>query len=514
MNDKLHHALNEISDKHLSEAENYQRSNRRPYWIIAAAAILGLVIGITAIGPLTAPAGPTGPIGLNTLPPFSFDEPENQSTYPAAPEPSGIQSPDTLQLADLAAAPAYPQMAQQPEQKDYPDYDEYSALVQAWKESCKNQYDQPDGYADSLTDFFTQSIPQFLDPSENSSYSPVNAYMALAMLAETTDGNSRQQILDALGLDTIEQLREQVSHVWNAHYSDDGVTTLLLGNSLWLSDRFSFHQECLDTLASTHYASSFHGTMGTESFNEQLRQWINANTGNLLSAQAEKLEMSDRTAFALASTVYFSADWENGFLDRLTEDKVFHCDGYDTTAAFMKDTFYGTYYRGENFGAVELDMTGENSMWLILPDEGYSVADILESDEYLRLAMDPLRWENKDGYIKIHLQLPKFDVSSNLDLKDGLKEMGITDVFNPTVSDFSPITSQPELFVNKIDHAARVVIDEEGCVAAAFTVTYAYAGSAFTPPEKEIHFVLDRPFLFVISSRDHLPLFVSTVAEP
>lgn len=245
MNDKLHHALNEISDKHLSEAENYQRSNRRPYWIIAAAAILGLVIGITAIGPLTAPAGPTGPIGLNTLPPFSFDEPENQSTYPAAPEPSGIQSPDTLQLADLAAAPAYPQMAQQPEQKDYPDYDEYSALVQAWKESCKNQYDQPDGYADSLTDFFTQSIPQFLDPSENSSYSPVNAYMALAMLAETTDGNSRQQILDALGLDTIEQLREQVSHVWNAHYSDDGVTTLLLGNSLWLSDRFSFHQECL-----------------------------------------------------------------------------------------------------------------------------------------------------------------------------------------------------------------------------------------------------------------------------
>ena len=36
---------------------------------------------------------------------------------------------------------------------------------------------------------------------------------AMAMLAETSDGNSRQQILDLFGLDTIEQLREQVNQV-------------------------------------------------------------------------------------------------------------------------------------------------------------------------------------------------------------------------------------------------------------------------------------------------------------
>ena len=38
-------------------------------------------------------------------------------------------------------------------------------------------------------------------------------------------------------------------------------------------------------------------------------------------------------------------------------------------------------------------------------------------------------------------------------------------------------------------------------------------GSAM-PPDDEIDFVLDRPFLFVIESNDGLPLFVGVVNEP
>lgn len=513
MNDKLNNAMNHISDQHLSEAESFKRPSRRPYWIVAAAAVLGLVIGLSAADVLRSPADPTRPIMLDSRPDYSFTVPSHQSTYPTAPEPGSIQSPDTWQLANLVAAPEYPEMMQRPDSNGMA-YSEYAALLDAWKQDQAAQYDQPQGYADSLTDFFRQSIPKFLDAEKNSTYSPANVYMALALLAETTDGNSRQQILDLLGLESIDQLREQVSHVWNAHYSDDGATTLLLGNSLWLSDNYSFKQACLDTLAETYYASSFYGPMGSEEFNEQLRQWINANTGNLLTEQAQALEMSPDTLFALASTVYFSANWENGFMDKLTEDKTFHSYGCDTVAAFMKDSFYGTYYQGTNFGAVALELSGENCMWLILPDEGYTVADILKSDEYLRLTTDPAGWSSQHGNIYIHLQVPKFDVSSDMDLVAGLKEMGITDVFDYKTSDFSTITDVPDLFVNKVSHAARVAIDEDGCVAAAFTVTLVYAGSSFTPPVNEMDFVLDRPFLFVISSRDNLPLFAGTVVQP
>ena len=50
-----------------------------------------------------------------------------------------------------------------------------------------------------------------------------------------------------------------------------------------------------------------------------------------------------------------------------------------------------------------------------------------------------------------------------------------------------------------------VAIDEEGVTAAAYTAMS--ASDAAMPPEDEVDFVLDRPFLFVLTNEDGLPLF-------
>jgi hypothetical protein len=129
----------------------------------------------------------------------------------------------------------YPEMVICPNYSDYSDYDAYENDLSKWEMSRWQQYNQPDGYADSLDGFFKDSIREFLTVGENQAYSPLNVYLAMAMLAETTDGNSRQQLLDLLGVDSIEALRTQAGHVWNAHYCVDGQTTSLLANSLWLT---------------------------------------------------------------------------------------------------------------------------------------------------------------------------------------------------------------------------------------------------------------------------------------
>jgi serine protease inhibitor len=109
--------------------------------------------------------------------------------------------------------------------------------------------------------------------------------------------------------------------------------------------------------------------------------------------------------------------------------------------------------------------------------------------------------------------LPKFDVSSQLDLIDGLKSLGIRDVFDPDVSDFTPMMEDADgLYVSTATHAARVKVDEEGCEAAAFTV-FAVEESAPLEEPDEICFTLDRPFLFVIESESGQPLFIGVVRE-
>ena len=114
----------------------------------------------------------------------------------------------------------------------------------------------------------------------------------------------------------------------------------------------------------------------------------------------------------------------------------------------------------------------------------------------------------------VHLRLPKFDAASQLSLIDGLKALGVTDVFDETRADFSPLTDAlQELFVSQADHGARVMVDEQGCEAAAYTMISIETKSA-RPVRNEVEFTLDRPFLFGVVTDDGLPLFTGVVNRP
>lgn len=418
----------------------------------------------------------------------------------------GRNKPVTVE-AGVIAEPEYPGMTQYPENWD--DSKQYDA----WEKDWKAQRMQIKGYENCLDYFVEKTMPQFLSEAgdENLVYSPVNVYMALSMLAEVTDGNSRQQIIDILGVENVDVLRDQVSAVWNACYRNDGTVTSVLANSLWLNQDIRFKKAVMETLADKYYAASYWGEMGSADFNARLREWLNTQTGGLLENQIENIGMKPETVLALVSTIYYQARWQCEFWEETTED-VFHGADGDLNCDFMHQSLSRKYYWGEQFSAVAQDLQFSGSMWLILPDEGITVAELAKDGELLELISGE-QWENcKD--IMVNLSMPKFDVSSSMDLGDDLQAMGITDVFDDTLSDFSPLTSDLEnIYVSEAVHTARVMVDEEGCTATAFTVLEAAAGEA--PGETdEIDFILDRPFLFVITNESGLPLFAGVVNQP
>lgn len=508
--DKLNEAMESISDRHLQEADAPKA--KRPVWIAAAAAVLALVILAANLlpGGSVIPSETAGP-GL------SAEDIMNMMTQPAPPsdisaEISG-ELPGGVKLLGLLAQPEYPEMQAYPE--DSFDYDTY----ELWRKSQKAQYGQPEGYADSLTDFWAQSLPLLLSgEEENSVCSPVNIYMALAMLAECTDGNSRQQILELLDADSIKSLREQAGHVWNAHFCYDGLTTSILGSSLWLDDSYVYDKSTVSTLANSYYASVFRGQLGSSEMNTALQEWLNDQTGGMLREQAQNVKLEENTALALATTIFYRASWSGQFSESRSTTEVFHAPSGDISWAFMHKTItQGTYYDGKDFGAVVLSLEDGSRMWLVLPDKGKTPQDILDSGHAVDMILGSS--ETKRQRAKINLSMPRFDVCAETDLVPSLKKMGITDVFSEAAADFTAIMPEsqgPEyrVYLGKADHAARVAVDEEGVAAAAYTVMHMYATGAPDEPDLEIDFVLDRPFLFVVESRDGLPTFAGVVNQP
>ena len=169
------------------------------------------------------------------------------------------------------------------------------------------------------------------------------------------------------------------------------------------------------------------------------------------------------------------------------------------------------YYWGDTFGAVSLSLKGNRQMWFILPDEGSSTDDVLSQSQYLDMILSSYDgWENKK-YMKVNLSVPKFNVSSTANLKDGFVRMGISDLFDPLAADFSASLNEPA-FITAANQAVQVSVDEQGVTAAAY-IELPAAGAAM-PPEEIIDFTLDRPFLFVITGSGNIPLFAGVVNQP
>lgn len=482
--EKLYESIGAIDEEILERSEKHKEKKRRrgPKWAAAAAVVLA---GALAGGILLQPGS----------------------------------SSQVLASCAVEAA-SYPEMADYPNEDDYInkttgsfDEDKFLKDYNAWQESVGAQK-QEEGYADGLESFFIASIREFLSGKEgNRVYSPLNVYMALSMLAELTDGDSRQQILDLLGIEDMETLRDQAKAIWNAQYRDDGATTSILASSLWLDQDVDYNSSVLDLLAENYYTSSYQGEMGSSRFSQAYQDWINEQTRGLLEEQSKELKLKEEDILALVATVCFQAKWSEEFNENNTSSQTFHGTSQDITCDFMHSRNQGTYYWGQQFSAVGKSLdNGGGTMWFLLPDEGVSPEELLEDPQVTEFLVNRDTWENSK-YLTVNLALPKFDITSQMDLKEGLKNLGITQVFDETAADFSALVPDMEkLFVSQVQHDVRVAIDEEGVTAAAYTAMS--ASDAAMPPEDEVDFVLDRPFLFVLTNEDGLPLFAGIVEQP
>ena len=130
--------------------------------------------------------------------------------------------------------------------------------------------------------------------------------------------------------------------------------------------------------------------------------------------------------------------------------------------------------------------------------------ELLRRENFLGEVLAVNEWE-----VRVNWSVPKFDLHDSLKLNDALQALGVTDAFDENKADFTPLTEQPA-YVESVNQAARVKINEEGVEAAAYTEVDVNATAAPPRelPEEEMN--LNRPFLFVIW-KDGAPLFVGAV---
>ena len=152
---------------------------------------------------------------------------------------------------------------------------------------------------------------ELLKSSGNTVAAPVAIYSALIMLAGITAENSKNQIMNVLGLDEMGLSEVSTALRMLVTSKHDSVVSSMSA-SLWINDLLNFDEERILKMSKKYQTSSFAGEMGSMDMNQAITDWIAETTGGFLTGEVSA-ETTVDTLIEILSTVYFCSKWDHEF---------------------------------------------------------------------------------------------------------------------------------------------------------------------------------------------------------
>ncbi len=372
----------------------------------------------------------------------------------------------------------------------------------------------------SANSFAFNLIKQFNEANnENSFFSPYSIFTALAMAYEGAVGNTADEMADTLNIpqdnDTFHDYVSTLYETLNTN-TEYNIST---ANAAWIQHDFPILQSYLDTVENNYHAEStpidFTNPNNAASI---INNWVENKTNNLIEDLISPGAISPTlTKLILTNAIYFKGIWEIQFDEANTTDREFTLTTGETkeveTMCMVDtmDTF--NYTETDQYQALQLPYEGDDlSMIIMLPKDDVSLATMITdlSEESYTNTLDSMQKEEVDIY------LPTFNITTPLySLSPMLKNLGITDAFDPMNADFSGITGSADLYIQSVVHKGFISVDEEGTEAAAATGVVFGVTSWPGEETEEIVFDCDHPFLYLIQHQETgTILFMGTMDDP
>ena len=344
-----------------------------------------------------------------------------------------------------------------------------------------------------------------LDDSRNGNVntfvSPLSVNLALNMLVNGADGETKEEILKTLesGGFSIDQINEHSKELSKALTSVDPSTTLSIANSIWPSIIFPVKETFIQTNINYYDAEvnpldfTSNDALGT------INKWCADKTKNMIPKALD--ELSEDTQLVLINALYFKSNWSRNyeFDEDQTKKEPFYAVNslieevdmmHKTDAYLYKSNSYASFLKIP-FGNYAFDMV------IILPDEDKTMQEVIDNIE------NDLSWTtNKNmDWKEINLSLPKFKLDFSYKMNEYiLPEMGMKIPFTHN-ADFKGI-SDTDLLITKVIHKTAIEVKESGAAAAAITIILGETSTGHDTPEpKRIDFNVNRPFIFSICEK-------------
>lgn len=324
--------------------------------------------------------------------------------------------------------------------------------------------------------------------------SPFCLQRTLGIVQNGSQGKTQEEIADVIGYGeadnvTINSFLQSYTRQLQAM---DLSTSFELADALIVGPWFPVKENYRNTV-STFYNAEV-SNLDFVNQPEECKSWINDWAKTVTNGMIPSLvdEINPLTISMVLSAIAFKGKWSLAFDPGLTaKDYIFHrYNGESTRVEMMRQEAFFEYAADDEYQLLCLPYgNGAFQMVILLPHAIDGDCSSMSMEQWQGLLS---KVEEKE----IPVMIPKFTISTSLDLDNPLSAMGMPCAFTGD-ADFSLIAGVPgNIVLENTRQACSIEVDETGTKAAATTVIPSTVTGS--PMPSTIAFIADHPFVFAI----------------
>lgn len=352
------------------------------------------------------------------------------------------------------------------------------------------------------------------DEDGNLFVSPTSLFMALSMVYNGAEGETKEEIANALqteGIDAEALSQANASLMSMLHKHSDQVE-LNIANSIWLNDEFQFQDSFAENNRDYFNAEIEEMDVNDAESPEKINNWVKEATNDKIEDIVEA-PLDPNLVAVLINAIYFNGNWTYEFDEQQTENRPFHlADGSTKDVPLMSLKENLAYMENEEFQAISLPYGDDEpmSMNVFLPKENTSLTDFQNQLTNENWESWKSEFQKKEGTIL----LPKFQLEYEAILNDTLSQLGMATAFDEENADFSKmIETDDPLWISQVKQKTFIDVNEQGTEAAAATSVEMETTSA--PINEPFHMEVNRPFFIAITDDEtDAILFMGLISNP
>ena len=352
------------------------------------------------------------------------------------------------------------------------------------------------------------------DKDKSFCLSPMGATYLLGMAGSGAAGETRKQIVDALGMSTAsaKDINDLCRTIIKDAPGTDKQVTLETANALYANKDIALKEQFCKDMNTYYEADARSLDFSDPGSLDIINNWMKEKTDGKITNALDWLDVV-ATAY-LANATYFKPTWTKHFDKENTKTEAFNMeDGTTRQVQMMNNVARVRAYSANKISSTMICLPfGSGTAWnmyVITPAARGGTLDKLVTN------LDTEAWEelmSKGFNGEMEIKIPKFSTTYMADIDKAMRKMGVTRVFTMS-AELKGMSHNEVAYIRQMTQKSRIDVDEDNAKTIATENGIEEPEISDDDIQLKSYFYADRPFVYLICENSTNAVFFAGVYQ-